>query len=49
MRQIAKGPFGSELQKTEARAIMLRQSPAPIESNGALSREGDRRTTIPLI
>jgi hypothetical protein len=42
MRQIAKGPLGGELQNTEARASMLqRQSPAPIETNGCLSREGE--------
>ena len=42
MRQIARGRLGSELQKTEARANMLqRQSPALIETNGFLSREGE--------
>jgi hypothetical protein len=42
MRQIAKGPLGSELQKAEAHAIVLQgQSPAPIETNEFLSREGE--------
>jgi hypothetical protein len=42
MREIARGPLGSELQKTEARASMpQRQSPAPIEANGFLSQEGE--------
>src|SRR5271169_3216315 len=43
MRQIARGPLGGELQKTEARAIMVqKQSPAPIETNEFPSREGER-------
>jgi hypothetical protein len=42
MRQIARGPLGGDLQRTEARASMLqRQGPAPIETNGSLSREGE--------
>jgi hypothetical protein len=52
MRQIARGPLGSELQKTESRAIMLqRQSPAPIEANGLLSREGEgpRKTLLSMV
>jgi hypothetical protein len=52
MRQIARTPLGSELQKTEARASMLqRQSPAPIETNGCLSREGEgsRKPVITVV
>ena len=42
MRQIAGGPLGSELQKADSRAIMpQKQSPAPIEVDGFLSREGE--------
>ncbi len=52
MRQIARGPLGRELQKTEARASMLqRQSPAPIETNGILSREGEgpRKSLLTMV
>jgi hypothetical protein len=52
MRQIARGPLGSQLRKTEARASMLqRQSPATIETNGFQSREGEgpRKSLLTMV
>ena len=52
MRQISRGPLGSELQKTEARASMpQRQISAPVETNGSLSRQGEepRKTLLTMV
>lgn len=52
MRQIARGPFGRALQKTQAGAsVLLRQSPAPIETKGFQSREGEgpRKSLLAMV